>query len=310
MAPHEDEMIDDEPPVIEPYTILGVTKTATEGEIKAAYRKAALKHHPDKAPEHLKDAAHTQFQEVAFAYAVLSDPQRRKCYDATGSTSESIVDSEGFSWSDFYSEQFRDIISGDAIEKFAKEYKGSDEEKDDILNAYEKCEGSWEGIFEVVMLSTPKNDEPRFRAIIDAAIESGDVEAYDAYTKETRKSKAKRLAKANEEEEEAMELAKELGVADKLFAKGKKGKKEGGDDALAALILQRQAGRGSFLDNLEAKYGQPKSKAKKGKKRASEDEEDGGMPTEEDFQKAAEKLKKKKSSGDTADGRKSKRTKR
>ncbi len=47
----------------------------------------------------------------------------------TGSTSESIVDSEGFSWTDFYREQFRDSISDDAIKKFAAEYKNSEEEE-------------------------------------------------------------------------------------------------------------------------------------------------------------------------------------
>jgi DnaJ family protein C protein 9 len=47
MAPHEDEeLFDDEPPAIEPYTILGISKIATADEIKTAYRKAALKHHP------------------------------------------------------------------------------------------------------------------------------------------------------------------------------------------------------------------------------------------------------------------------
>jgi DnaJ family protein C protein 9 len=47
MAPPQDEdLIDDEPPAIEPYTVLGIAKTATADEIKSAYRKAALKHHP------------------------------------------------------------------------------------------------------------------------------------------------------------------------------------------------------------------------------------------------------------------------
>jgi hypothetical protein len=42
----EEDLIDDEPPAIEPYTILGLEKTATPDEVKQAYRKAALKHHP------------------------------------------------------------------------------------------------------------------------------------------------------------------------------------------------------------------------------------------------------------------------
>lgn len=83
----------------------------------------------DKVPDDQKTAAHEKFQSIAFAYAVLSDPARRKRYDASGSTAESIVDSDGFNWSDFYREQFKGAISADAIKKFADKYKGSNEEE-------------------------------------------------------------------------------------------------------------------------------------------------------------------------------------
>ena len=46
MAPREEDLIDDEPPSINPYEVLGIEKTATSDEVKLAYRKAALKHHP------------------------------------------------------------------------------------------------------------------------------------------------------------------------------------------------------------------------------------------------------------------------
>ncbi|RFU31655.1 hypothetical protein B7463_g4681, partial [Scytalidium lignicola] len=314
----EDEMMDNEPPVIEPYTVLGISKTATTDEVKSAYRKAALRHHPDKAPDHLKDEAHTKFQEVAFAYAVLSDPVRRKRYDTTGSTSESIVDADGFSWTEFYQDQFKNAVTEDAIEQFAKKYKSSDEEKDDILNAYEQSKGKMAAIYETVMLSNPLDDEERFRKIIDDAIAKGDVQSYKAYTHESTKSKQARTKAAKEEAEEAMAYAKELGVEEKLFGKkGKGGKKENGEADLAALIQSRAASRGNFLDALEAKYA-PKGKASKakgqrGKKRSSDEEEDEkiGMPSEEAFQKAAERLKKnKEAEGATEGARKSKRTKR
>ncbi|RDL39613.1 Chaperone J-domain-containing protein [Venustampulla echinocandica] len=316
MAPHkhkddEEDLIDEEPPSIEPYTVLGVEKSATPNEIKAAYRKAALKHHPDKAPENLKDEAHSKFQEVAFAYAVLSDPTRRKRYDVTGSTSES-VDIDGFSWSEFYSEQFRDVITSDAIEKFSKSYKGSDEEKDALLDAYTKSKGKWGRIYDSVMLSDPLEDEERFKAILNEAIAKGDIKSFSAYTDETAKSKEARMKRARKEGKEAMEYAKELGVEEKLFGKGKKGKKESSEDALAALIQNRQAGRNQFLDNLEAKYaGENKPKAKKGKKRgAQHEDEEEGMPSEEAFQAAAAKLKNGPGGGEGSSGRKSKRTKR
>jgi curved DNA-binding protein len=66
------------------YKILGVSKTATQEEIKKAYRKLAQKHHPDKAKGD-KKAAEEQFKKISEAYAVLSNPEKRKEYDAYGS---------------------------------------------------------------------------------------------------------------------------------------------------------------------------------------------------------------------------------
>ncbi|KAI2621957.1 DnaJ domain-containing protein [Hypomontagnella submonticulosa] len=286
---NSDDFLEDEPPVIDPYEVLGLERTADESQIKSAYRKLALKNHPDKVPEDQKQEAHETFQSIAFAYAVLSDPARRKRYDETGSTSESIIDSDGFSWSDFYREQYRDTVTADTIEKFTNKYKGSDEEKDDVLVAYEKYEGKMHMIYQSVMLSNVLEDDARFRAIIDEAIASKDVPAFEAYTKESKKSKDARLKAARRDGNEAEEYAKKIGVHDKLFGgKGKgKDKKGSSEDDLAALIRRNHTGRGNFLDNLAAKYGATPS-TKKGKKRAVQEEE----PSEEAFQAAAARLKK------------------
>ena len=64
------------------YEILEITKTATETEIKAAYRKLAVKHHPDKNPD--DHTAEEKFKEAAEAYSVLSDQQKRAAYDRFG----------------------------------------------------------------------------------------------------------------------------------------------------------------------------------------------------------------------------------
>lgn len=64
------------------YEILGVTKTATDVEIKAAYRKLAIKHHPDKNPGDKE--AEEKFKECAEAYSVLSDAGKRASYDRFG----------------------------------------------------------------------------------------------------------------------------------------------------------------------------------------------------------------------------------
>lgn len=66
------------------YSVLGVKKTANDKAIKKAYRKLALKYHPDKVPEEEKAAAEEKFVKVSEAYAVLSDDEKRKVYDKYG----------------------------------------------------------------------------------------------------------------------------------------------------------------------------------------------------------------------------------
>ncbi|MBS2018721.1 MAG: molecular chaperone DnaJ [Deltaproteobacteria bacterium] len=68
------------------YETLGVSKNATPEEIKAAFRKLAAQHHPDKNPDDPKAAV--RFKELNAAYQVLSDPQRRSMYDRFGHRAE------------------------------------------------------------------------------------------------------------------------------------------------------------------------------------------------------------------------------
>src|SRR4029453_7809371 len=64
------------------YEILGVTRTSTEVEIKSAYRKLAMKHHPDRNPG--DKVAEEKFKEAAEAYAILADAEKRGLYDRFG----------------------------------------------------------------------------------------------------------------------------------------------------------------------------------------------------------------------------------
>ncbi|EXJ93736.1 DnaJ like subfamily C member 9 [Capronia coronata CBS 617.96] len=290
----EEELELNDPPSVDPYNVLKISETATADEIKSAYRKLALKHHPDKARPEDRESAHKAFQEIAFAYAILSDDRRRKRYDATGNTAESAnIDDDDFNWVDFFREQRANVVSGDMIEQIKKEYQGSEEEKEDVLAAYEEGEGDMDAVFESVMCSEVLVDEERFRQIIDDAIDKGEVPAFDRYTKEGKKSRERRKTNAKKEAEEAREYARELGVEDKLFGKTDSSKKkkpkkstdDGEHDALKALIQQRQQSRAqNFFDDLEAKYGG--ASTKKGKRKALEE------PPEEAFQKNAKKGKK------------------
>ena len=64
------------------YEVLGVSKTATPDEIKKAYRKLAIKYHPDRNPDNKE--AEEKFKEAAEAYEVLSNEEKRQKYDQIG----------------------------------------------------------------------------------------------------------------------------------------------------------------------------------------------------------------------------------
>lgn len=244
----------------------------------------------DKAKPEDKDVAHLKFQEVALAYAVLSDPRRRTRYDNTGRTDESLdIDDDIFNWSEFYRAQFANAVTGDTIASFTQDYKGSQEERDALLAAYTKYKGNMDKIYQQVMVSNPAVDDDRFRAIINEAIDKDEVEAYSRFTDETQKSIDKRIERAKREGKEAEDHAKKIGVHDKAFGGGK-AKSKGDSDlsSLAAMIQGRQQERSNnFLDNLAEKYGA--APRKKGKKRATSPDE----PPEEAFERTAKRKTKK-----------------
>ncbi len=94
------------------YEVLGVNRDASEDEIKKAYRKLAMKHHPDRNPDNTKAEEH--FKEAKEAYEVLSDAQKRPAYDQYGHAG---VDQQagmggGGGFGDAFSDIFGDIFGG------------------------------------------------------------------------------------------------------------------------------------------------------------------------------------------------------
>lgn len=95
------------------YEILGVTKSASEEEIKKAYRKLAIKYHPDKNPD--DKSAEEKFKEAAEAYEVLSDSEKRQRYNQFGHAgvggASGGFGGGGMNMDDIFS-QFGDIFGG------------------------------------------------------------------------------------------------------------------------------------------------------------------------------------------------------
>lgn len=96
--------------------------------IRKAYRKLALRYHPDKAQLHSggSETDSLRFQQIGFAYSVLSDEKRRKKYDATGSTSDSIWDGdEAVDWNEYFKTLWTGEVSGKTLEEFKASYQGT-----------------------------------------------------------------------------------------------------------------------------------------------------------------------------------------
>ena len=112
------------------YDVLGVNRDASEEDIKKAYRKLAMKHHPDRNPDNPK--AEELFKEAKEAYEILSDPQKRVAYDNYGHAGVNPQAgmggadfAHGFNFADAFGDIFSDIF-GNNRERGTNVYRGAD----------------------------------------------------------------------------------------------------------------------------------------------------------------------------------------
>jgi DnaJ family protein C protein 9 len=243
------------------YEILNVEKTASASEIKRAYHKAALRLHPDKNPS--PDAA-AKFQTLQKVYGVLGDEEKRKVYDETGRTEDAELSGDSFkNLYEYYRGLYRKVTEDD-VDAFFRTYRGSEEERQDVVNAYEKFQGDMSKVFMWVMCSEEAKDAHRFADMVTDAIADGSATSFEAFTEWARRVRLKPAPK------------------DPLSVEQKKKQTKTKDDTndLAALILARRETRADDLfASLEAKYGGAKKKARpvKEKKKGGAPSANGGV---------------------------------
>ena len=243
------------------YEILNVEKTASASEIKRAYHKAALRLHPDKNPS--PDAA-AKFQTLQKVYGVLGDEEKRKVYDETGRTEDAELSGDSFkNLYEYYRGLYRKVTEDD-VDAFFRTYRGSEEERQDVVNAYEKFQGDMSKVLMWVMCSEEAKDAHRFADMVTDAIADGSATSFEAFTEWARRVRLKPAPK------------------DPLKLEQRKKPTKTKDDTndLAALILARRETRADDLfASLEAKYGGAKKKARpvKEKKKGGAPSANGGV---------------------------------
>lgn len=110
------------------YAVLALNNDATTDAVKKAYRRLALIYHPDKhatATAKAKQDASTKFQQIGFAYAVLSDKKRKARYDTIGKTDEGFELEAGNDGWEAYFEDLFDRVTRGKLDEMKKEYQGT-----------------------------------------------------------------------------------------------------------------------------------------------------------------------------------------
>ncbi|GAA5939863.1 hypothetical protein JCM3775_007131 [Rhodotorula graminis] len=155
---------DDKPLETEYYDLLGLPITCTPDEVKKAYRRLAIKFHPDKNPD--DPTAADKFKEIAVAYTTLSDPKLRKQYNEFGKSrkdggeADDMVDPEAIFSTLFGGERFQDIIGTISLGSEMKSAMQADEDDDDESTAAASGSAATAGGSTVATTVDPKTGKP------------------------------------------------------------------------------------------------------------------------------------------------------
>eukprot|EP01041_Mallomonas_annulata_P011029 gene11029-23052_t len=222
------------------YDILGISSSATNADIKKAYKKLALIHHPDKGGDPEK------FKALSAIHVILSDPEKRKLYDSNGELDGTELSDEARDWYDYFRTLFPKVTTT-AIDDFSNSYKGSSEEREDILRTYDERGGDFHQIMECIMLAE-ESDEERIMQIIDEAIESEEItstKTYEKYKKSINTFKSRKSKKSDKNSHSTSTSTKKSKTKDDNIEN---------DPSLQAMILNRQKNSPNIFASIMKKY--------------------------------------------------------
>ena len=260
------------------YSILGVDKDVTDAGLKTAFRASALKYHPDK--NRTDPHASEKFQAISFVHSVLSNAEKRQLYDESGEYDEQDdLKENSDSWLEYWRTLFPKINLRD-IDTYATQYRGSDEEKQDILEAYTTTGGNFKNIIEHVMFSESPEEQLYILDFLQSAIEKQDIPSLLAFQPQSirrnLKASIKKKGKSTTQEQD-------LSILTKLIQSQRQPTK-------------RATEFNSLVDNLERKYSSSSSSSSRRHKKAKKAKNKNQPshlkpPTEAEFEAAQKRLK-------------------
>lgn len=235
------------------YDVIGVSKDASEDEIKKGYRRTSLKVHPDRMKQEDKVEATEKFQVLAQVHHILSNPEKRKLYDEHGIiANEDGLESEA-DWANYWRLLFPEISVND-IDNFMTTYIDSKDEEQDLISIYNRFKGDMDMISQYHI----GFEEDRITKLLHRLISEGKIKNYSKFSQESPTLKARRAKRAEKEAKQAAKIKSK---------NNKGGKNVDSMEELTALIKKKQ--QGSFenmIANLEAKYSANEGKGVKRKR--------------------------------------------